>query len=271
MGRIYAKLMLGRNWKKYIPVILLIIVQCQMFYNRAVMYENTTKISYNLAIGDMVADFYTGVIPFTMRGDEEPFNIPAIWALYFIYFFAIIGKSVSQMSQTYEVQMALRCVSRKKWWKYQNLVLWMETGGYLFVTCLTFGVYGVCTRTPQGMFHPLVQMKLNGVDLSDYQPGEFFAATFVLSLLVMLSFAYIQYAVSVKGNAMIGILVSVILLVLSVFYCHPLLSGNYLMLVRQKKMMEGGVNPMTGIIVSIGIIIVASMIAKQIMDKKDLF
>ena len=50
----------------------------------------------------------------------------------------------NQTARNYEMQITLRCVSRARWWRYQNLMLWMETAGYLLVTGLAFLLYGGC-------------------------------------------------------------------------------------------------------------------------------
>lgn len=271
MGNVYTKRLLLSNWKKYIPVIVLVIVECQLFRNHVLDYGQITQKSYELAVGDYMADFYKGVPPLIMRGDSEPFNIPALWSLYFIYFFAVVGQSFSQMWQSFEVQIALRCTSRKRWWVYQNYALWLETIGYLAVTYLTFFGYGMFTGTEMGAFHEEIQLEYNGLNLSGMQEIRFWIVIVIVPFIVMLTFAYLQYAVSIKGNSLFGMIVSVVILVASVFACYPLFLGNYLMLVRQKEVMAGGVSVEMGVGICGSVMIISAMAAKRMLDIKDLF
>lgn len=269
MAKLYFRLFWKRSWKKYIPVVILILIQCQTFRNMLQGYESYKGIQFEVSIGDYIADFCKGTIPYIMGGSQEPFNIPAIWSLYYIYFFAAIGHSISQIARKYELQITLRCMSRVKWWKYQNLMLWMETAGFLLVTCLSFVLYGIWTGTKLGMFHKNVLLECGGIDPAGYQAGNFLMITIVIPLFVMTAAAYIQYIVSIKGNALIGILISVVILVSSVFHKNPLLIFNAPMLIRQDGIMENGMNPFIEIGICMVIIMVMSLTMKKMIEKKD--
>lgn len=269
MAKLYARLFWKRSWKKYIPVVILILIQCHTFRNIVRGYESYMKIQMDVSIGDYIAYFYKGEIPYTIRGGHETFNIPPIWSLYYIYFFAVIGHSISRIAGKYEIQITLRCVSRVKWWRYQNMMLWLETAGYLMTTFLAFGLYGICTGTKPGLFHQNVQLECGGIDLAGYQTIDFLMVVIVLPFFVMTAAAYIQYTVSIKGNALIGILVSVVILVGSVFHKNPLLIFNALMLIRQAGVMENGMKPFVEIVICGAVIVIMSLFMKKMIEKKD--
>ena len=66
-------------------------------------------------------------------------------------------------------------------------------------------------------------------------------------------------------------IVSIVLLVLSVFWMNPILPGNYLMLIRYKEQIENGMSLELGIVIS-SLVIVISVFADQMINKKkDLF
>lgn len=269
MVNLYIRLFWKRNWKKYIPVVILILIQCQTFRNILQGYESYFGIRFEVSAGDYIADFCKGTIPYTMGGSQEPFNIPAIWSLYYIYFFAVIGHSMSQIARKYELQLTLRCVTRAKWWRCQNLMLWMETAGYLLVTCLTFVLYGICTGVRLGMFHQDVQMECGGIDLTGYQLRDFLVFAIVIPFVVMTAAAYIQYTVSLQGNTLIGVLISIVILVSSVFHKDPFLIFNALMLMRQDGVMENGMNPFVENGICAVIMVIMSLTMKKIIEKKD--
>lgn len=88
-----------RDWKKYVPMILLILMQCIIFTNSAEDYQKIMNKTYELSIGDYILDFYKGTLPYTMLGKDIPFNIPGIWSFYYIYFFAVLSKEISKIFQ----------------------------------------------------------------------------------------------------------------------------------------------------------------------------
>lgn len=183
MAKIYGKLFLLRNWKKYIIVVLLILVQCKLFQNDVVTFGKIAQKTYDISVGDYIANFFKGNLPYTMLKGDVPFNIPAIWSLYLIYYFAVIARSVSQVSQRHEQQLMLRCVTRKKWWGYQNLMMWMETAGYLAVTYLTFLIYGILSGAKVFGMNRELQSQLNGVDISKINGVEIVLKLMLLSFL----------------------------------------------------------------------------------------
>ena len=106
--------------------------------------------------------------------------------------------------------------------------------------------------------------------MSGYQTGDFLLFVFLMPLLVMTAVAYIQYTAFIKGNALVGILISVVLLVSSVFHKNPLLIFNALMLMRQSGVMEQGINPIAEIGICAAIIVIMSLLMRKMIEKKDL-
>lgn len=270
MVRTYGKLFVVKNWKKYLVIIILVCIQCRVFQNNIVSYEMITGNMYHPSICDYIVDFMKGTLPFNLTA-EYVFNIPPIWSLYLIYFFVVIGRSVSQCQDSFERQLLLRCSFRKRWWMYQNLVIWMETAGYLAVTWFTFFVYGVCSGAELTGINLKLQMELNGLDLSDFGALKLTAAFVVMPLLIMLAAAYLQYVVSIAANAVIGIIIPVVLLISSVFYMNPLLLFNYLMLERDERLLAGGTHMWTGILVSLLVMAASYLAGRKMIEKKDLY
>lgn len=259
------------KWKKYIVVILLVVVQCHFFRMNMNSCMERLATTYQLTVGDYIADFYKGTFPYAGFQSQEPFNIPPIWSLFLFYFFAVFSHLYSQMFRQSEYQYVLRKRTRKQWWNCQNLMILAETIRYLATAYLTFIVYGLCTGAKFTGINAKMQLEWNGLDLSGMSNMEFVRDTLVISVFVMLALGYIQYVVSIIGNAMIGMVVSVVILVSSVFCMNPLLPGNYLMLIRGNARMDGGVHTSIGIVLSILLILAAYFAGKRIIQKKDLF
>lgn len=119
------------------------------------------------------------------------------------------------------------------------------------------------------MFHQDVQMECVSIDLTGYQPGDFLMFAIVVPFVVMTAAAYIQYTVSLQGNTLIGVLISVVILVSSVFHKNPFLIFNALMLMRQGGVMENGMNPFSETGICAVIMVIMSLTMKKMIEKKD--
>ena len=86
--------------------------------------------------------------------------------------------------------------------------------------------------------------------------------------MALLALTYIQYIVSLAINAVTGILVSIVILISSVYQIHPFLIGNYFMCIRQMMFAMDDVGFLTQGAVSVGIIFFMAVIGYQILKKK---
>lgn len=259
------------KWKKYIVVILLVVVQCHFFRMNMNLRMEQTGTVYQITIGDYIADFYKGTFPYAGFQSQEPFNIPPIWSLFLFYFFAVFSHLYSQMFRQSEYQYVLRKQTRRRWWNSQNLEILSETFRYLAAAYLTFAAYGMCTGAKLTGINEKMQLEWNGLNLTGMSGMELLRDTLVISVFVMLALGYIQYVVSIIANAIVGIIVPVVVLVSSVFCMNPFLLGNYLMLMRGNVRMDGGVHTGVGILLSVILIFITYFVGEKIIQKKDLF
>lgn len=267
MWKVHLKIFLHESWKKYMIVVAVIFAQCAGTYNLIKQSDMMMGSEVKIHLTDYIAYFFQGTTPYTITGGEETFNIPPYWSLYMFYFVLLIGRMTGQFSNKYEQQMLLRGVTRTRWWLEINLEIWLECAGYLIVTVLTFVIFSICTGSGfTGVTATALQDYL-GIGFVRGNRGGM-VVVFFFSLL---SLIYIQQVISMAVNAIVGIVVSIALLVASVFHIHPLLIGNYLMGIRQEMMYADGWGIVEQTAVSVGIILFVAIASYQITKKKDLF
>lgn len=268
MKSVYLKNFTIQYWKKYLFVILLVLVQCFLFRNLTEQWMLANTLDYKPALGDYVLEFFKGTLPYTMSGQKESFNVPPILSLYLIYYFILIGKAVADAHTPFQLQCTLRRGSRTRWWRYQNLVIWRETAMYFLTTAFAFLLYALCFGTRLAGYTPDFQLAFNGMNMTGF---SVFRNLVLTGLLVLPAIAYIQYIVSLMGNALIGIIVSTVIWVCSVFHWNPFLPGNYLMVKRCELILNDGFGYLTGMLFSIFLIVLMHLIGKRISKKTDLF
>ena len=269
MWKVNLKIFFKESWKKYGFVFLMVLVQCVGFRNLIQQYNTVNGQEWKLHFWDYVICFFQGTVPYTQSEGRETYNIPPYWSLYLIYFVLLIGKLTGQLSKKYEQQMLLRLKNRKQWWMEIHLKIWLECMGYLAVTAIAFLVFSFCTKSAvEGINLELLKDYL-GLEINK---NNFRIFSMVLVFFVaLLALTYIQYIVSLAINAVTGILVSIVILISSVYQIHPFLIGNYFMCIRQMMFAMDDVGFLTQGAVSVGIIFFIAVIGYQILKRKDLF
>lgn len=269
MWKVDLKIFFKESWKKYGFVFLLVLVQCVGFRNLIQQYNTVNGQEWKLHFWDYVICFFQGTVPYAQSEGKETFNIPPYWSLYLIYFVLLIGKLTGQFSKKYEQQMLLRLKNRKQWWMEIHLKIWLECMGYLAATAIAFLVFSFCKKSAVEWINLELLKDYLGLEINK---NNFRIFSMVLVFFVaLLALTYIQYIVSLVINAVTGILVSIVILISSVYQIHPFLIGNYFMCIRQMMFAMDDVGFLTQGAVSVGIIFFIAVIGYQILKRKDLF
>lgn len=196
--------------------------------------------------------FFQGTPPFSMNGIDSVFYVPTLWFSYYVLYFLICGKH-SFYNKKQEQQIMLRLKKRETWWRKQELNLVIQTATYTLTTVASFIFIGV------GM-----GMKLGSINDELLQ-------IFLNSFLILVVFGFLQEVASLKYHPIVGVLLSISILVLSVFQLSPLLLGNYMMMIRLRLLKEMGVPFYFGAVASLLLVFVLGYVGKRIVKMKDWF
>lgn len=271
MFKLYTALYSHGWWRRYIPVVLLVCIQCALFQQQVNSWTMVFGADYEVSVSDCVINFFWGLAPY-QSGSEDVFSIPPVWSLYLLYFIALLAFMVDRLDKRFTMQIILRKQSRHWWCKFQSYVICMETFMYVGATVIGFLVYMIVRRL--SLFAPtdFIQKEFIGVCIDNYDNTNGILVRVIVALIfVLLLFAFLQTLVAHALNLITGVIVSIVLLVLSVFWMNPILPGNYLMLIRYKEQIENGMSLELGIVIS-SLVIVISVFADQMINKKkDLF
>lgn len=256
---------------KYVPVLFLVTASCVFFKNRVEDVCLIKNIEEKIFIEDYIVNFYKGEIPYALSNKEIPFAIPAIWSFYLMYFFAVISWEIKNLFSSSEHQRLIRYGSKKRWCRRGLRSLFREVLLYMLITYVGFVIYAILTGANFGGPNLELQRLLSDIDLTYITRWELLVLLVILPFSVLLAVAYLQYMLSICVSNVMAILILVILLVASVFYLHPMLFGNYLMLIRNEVFMEAGTRLVIGIAFS-GIVMIGSyIISRSVIERKDFF
>lgn len=249
---------------KYIPLVLIIVVSCLYFYKR--VDDKTT-----LAIGDYIINFFKGEIPYVMTSKEKPFDIPALLAFYIMYFALIISWKISSFFTSGAYQKVIRLQSRKRVHMHHISSLFQETFAYWMLTYVIFLLFALCSNARFVLPDSAIQLKYSGIDISNLSAVTLGIHLIILPFVILVSIAFLQYAITLLTSTIISFVLIAVLLVASVFYFHPLLFGNYLMVIRHEAFLSYGARWEIGIFISLIIIVISFQFSYLNLRKKDLF
>lgn len=164
---------------------------------------------------------------------------------------------------------------RRFWWLSKSIYI-------LAVNLLTFGIY-LCTAVLFCAVHGIgltmdgsagfYKMLFGAADLSDFQMlsvSENILLLIVLPLAAICAMSMMQLFISVWFHPIAAYLVTVSILVLSVFFRQPWLLGNHGMAIRSAMIDGGGIAPYTAVLWCAGFYIAVFLIGLICIRKKDM-
>lgn len=249
---------------KYVPLVLIIVVSCLYFYKRV---DNKAA----LTIGDYIINFFKGEIPYAMTSKEKPFDIPALWTSYIMYFLLITSRKISSFFTREEYQKVIRLQTRKRVHMYHISSLFQETFAYWMLTYVIFLLFALCSNARFVLPDSAIQLKYSGIVISNLSAVTLGIYLIILPFVILVSISFLQYAITLLTSTIISFVLIVVLLVVSVFCFHPLLFGNYLMIIRHEAFLSNGARWEMGSFISLIIIVISFQFSYLNLRKKDLF
>ena len=269
MRKIKKAMSVPHIWMYLVPLCI-VLISCRFFQINIQALEQMRGEEIGLSVADYVVEFYKGELPYE-RSAQQPFNIPALWSLYFIYFFAVTGKRISSSFSKYQQQILLRKKTRGHWWMSCMGGIFLESAVFLAVSFLGFLIFGIFSGAEINGNNTELQWEYNGLMLKEINTAGLVMGLAVLSLVVMNTLASVQCVLSVMINAVAGFIVPVAVLAGSAFFRLPLLIFNYLMLLRYERFAGSGVNAAQCLAVCIPLTAVMLYTGGRIIKKKDFF
>lgn len=269
MGKIKNILSASYAWKYMIPVCI-VLISCRSFQMNADVLGQMHGGGIRLSVVDYMIEFYKGAMPYVWSV-QTPFNIPVLWSLYFICFFAVTGKRITSCFSKYAQQILLRRNTRGQWWRHCMAGVFLDSAAYIAVSWLGFLAFGIVSGAEMWGIHGRFHQEYNGLMLDGINATGLVLGMGLLSLFVLNAIASVQCVLSIKLNAVIGFAVAVVVLVSSVFFRSPFLIFNCVMLTRYDRFIGSGVNAAECLAVCMILIAVMLHIGDRIIKKKDFF
>lgn len=208
-------------------------------------------------------------MPEYVKSDTSIFELPVCWLIYYAYLFFLIG--FYPISDLYGSGMKTLLLSgdRKKWIVSKYIWIACTVTMYFFVLMLVLLInslwYGNLDTSAEAM------LAVYGIDITSLETVQILAIWVVLPVMISIAMAFLQFTITICLNALAGYTISVVILVASAYWMHPLLFGNYLMIIRSDVVREGGMNLVTGIVICIVVDILSILLGYSCFKRKDIY
>ncbi len=262
---------IGYSWKKFIPIIMIMILACAQFYQETQLYLEATHQDLSLSMADYLVDVFKGMEIY-IPSKDDPFQIPAIWLLLNVYLAYLVASYPAKDMASFGQQIMIRSQSRRKWWL--SKCLWNIITVLVFYSLIfaTIFVFSLLTGEVTLVMHNEINEQVSEITTSHFTTGKLLEVVGVLTILTSMALSLLEMLLSFLIKAVYSFTIIVVVLSISAFYCHPLLIGNYLMIMRNNFIISNqGVDSAQGMVISLLIILLSTTIGYIKLKSSDIF
>ncbi|MGL4731781.1 MAG: DUF2705 family protein [Clostridium sp.] len=263
MGTIYS-------WKKYIIVFLIFlffIIKFQGDILNEVKYNSLKELPN---FSDYVIEMYKGREALNTENELESLKIPSSWMLINIFLSFIIGYYPLLDLKKYGTQILLRSKKRHQWflskciWIIGNVIIYYAIG---YIVMIIFSLFnGGVSLIPTSK----ININISQVNTTNFEIKTVLILGMVLPIVTSISLSIFQMTLALFTTSIFSNITIISILIVSVYYCSFLLSGNYLMILRNSEIALNGVNTSYGLIVGSIIIILSIIIGTLRFNRIDI-
>lgn len=260
------------SYKKPLTSLVLFTCICLDCFMKFHSYETLdTPFTVTNTLGNTLLYIFAGIQEYDPQTDTQ-FIFPAVWMLlYLTLAYFTLYYPYNDLEESGQ-NILLRSGGRRLWWTSKccwnicTSVLFFLIGWTVIVAaCLIQGI-PLSMELSQNI-NILLGMRITSPLL---YPTELTFEILALPMLVMISVNLMQMALSLFIRPIYSYIVTGALLLASTYYQSPFLIGNYAMPIRSSRMVEDGVNPIYGVLLSIAITVISYFVGLLYFKRYDI-
>lgn len=213
-------------------------------------------------------DLFMGM-PKYVRSETSIFQLPVSWFLYYAYMFFLVN--FYPVTDLYHCGMQSITASggRSKWlmskflWTAVNVIVYQIL--FLITLLLLSAVRGQIVTSSEALW------KVYGIVLEDMDSFMIALIWLIVPVLTGIAIAFVQMTIGICVNAIAGYLVTIAVMVVSVYWLEPFLIANYLMIIRNNQISMDGIEISMGLKLDTVLILLSMIVCCMIFRKKDIF
>ncbi len=243
-----------KGWKKYAVVLIIFILLCANFQRGLVISREYDNFKEKPTFGNYIIDMYKGVDISNRVDNKEKIEMPPGWILLNIFLSVVIGYYPLNDLREYGAQILIRSKKRWQWWI--SKCIWI-IGNVLIFYAIGYIVIAIFSLVNGGLSlipNHNVNLAVLKLDTSSLTAKQVFSVGIILPIVTSMALSLMQLTIAMFSNSIFSNIFIISLLIASIYYCSPILMGNYLMMLRNSIMVGvKGIDTSTGIILSMAI------------------
>lgn len=253
------------NWKKFIPVILI--------FTYVAIYVNVNNKGITPSMGDYLVMMFQGIEPYNFINPTTRFEIPTLWLLFNLYLTYMVGYYPFIDMNGFGKMSMIKQQGRIRWWI--NKCVWnvFTVCTYYMVGILVFAAFSVVSGNLSFATNREIISLISGGVLSDVNisSAEVFELCIILPLVVSIGISLFQMCMALIIKPIYSNIIIISVMIFSVYYCREFFVDNYLMLMRNSKIIgENGVNTEWGLLLGLCMSLISIIAGIEYIKRKDI-
>lgn len=256
---------LAAEWKKLILLVVLALFCCIGL----TVQINLRALSQRPTFLDCALYLFGGMEPYIPSADV-PFKIPVTWLILHSYLAYWVGSYPVDDLQHYGKNVLLRCEKRATWWR--SKLIWCAASVLVFYAVCYLVMALFCLFIGTLSFAPTyeIQETVSHLYLQRLENKEIWFIVLILPILTSLALSLVQMVFYLWVAPIFSYIAVISYLVISAYCATPFLIGNYSMIFRHERLMDGGASSVVCVVVDIGIIVAAIGIGHRKFKRYDI-
>lgn len=257
-------------YKSYLIIAVISVAFCADYFVKYNQLINSFQLPNKLSFGDYAMYVFAGKEEFSPAMGNV-FSFPAVWTLIMALLMYITLNYPFDDITGFGRHVLMNSKSRRIWW--------LSKCAWSVISCaLAYAlILSVCF-----IFSLITKAQLS-LQVSNYaiaiakQTSEYFmyndtkiGVLLLLPLLLLCQMSLFQMTASILLKPTISFLITIAHLIAAAFYMTPYLPANYSMFLRYDIVTPTGLRPLTGVIISSVIIVIAVIVGMIAFSKYDI-
>lgn len=258
-----------RQWIYFAVAAVFFSVCLLVFYFEISEYFKSTQEVYP-GIEGFIAYIFAGNKPLDTI-EEGNFSIPFVWIVFHLLLMVLTAFYASNDISNSAAPFMIRVKSKTKWWigKYCWCILTVILYyAMLFIICTLFCLF----FSKEFSFVGSIEIYEDFLEVygTDYNGITLFLNSFVISFCVSLAMSLLLMTATLFVKPIYALIIMIVYLVATVYYCSPFLIYNYSILCRNSEFSQHNINFLEGLIICLVVAIGSFVVGIIKMKRKDI-
>jgi hypothetical protein len=235
-----------------------------------IMFNENGVLNGACTIMDYWICFMCGMKIYTFD-PKSMFEIPVFWFWFVISASYINAYYLRKDLDDQGAAVILASGSRVSWWMSKSVLCVIKVTLYFILTMILIALFALANGA-EFSFGITSEFLMNRFGFNTVYCGirDYLVLTVFLPWLTICAVCIAQNALSLYFGSVVSFIAVSVQYILSAYYTTWFLPGNYTMWLRSSYLYEEGISPLTGIVVSAGIMLAALISGVIYMNNSDI-